>query len=131
MSTTGIRRTRNPPLLRSFRQVAAPCLLVVLIGAFCIAQKRSVPGVVNQGFNGGTVVRRNDIANSRAYVRYRIPARGDRYWLSSIAGRFRVAGGWRKIAELTLRESGKPATDKDINEAQFRLEAGQVVVIPL
>lgn len=104
--------------------------MVVLIVIFGIAQKRSAT-TVNQQFSGGAIVTRKEIGNNRAYVRYRIAARGERYWLSSIAGRFRVAGGWQKIAELTLKESGKSATDKDIIDSQFRLEAGQVVLIPL
>ena len=133
MLTLGMRRNRNSPLLRSVWQLAAPCLLIVLIVAFGVAQKRSVRSVnrVNQQFAQGTIVRRNDIANDRRYVRYLIRDRGKRYWLGSIAHRFEVAGGWRRIAETTLKHSGKQTTDKDVSESQFQVEAGQTVLIPL
>ena len=132
MSTAGIRRIRNPPLLRSPRQFAAPCVLLVLIVIFGVAEKRSTTAVarIEPEFGNGAVVKADDIANNRAYVHYRIPKRGKRYWPGLIAERFRVAGGWRKIAETTLKQSGKQATDKDISEWQFGLEAGQVVLIP-
>ena len=132
MSTAGIRRIRNPPLLRNWWQFAAPCVLLVLIVIFGVAQKQpaTTANLIEQPFSRGAVVKRDDVANNRGYVHYRIPKRGKRYWLGSIAERFGVAGGWRKIAETTLKQSGKQATDKDISEWQFRLEAGQEVLIP-
>jgi hypothetical protein len=108
-------------------------VLLVLIVIFGVAEKRATTTVarIDQQFSSGAVVKPDDIATSRAYVHYRIPKRGKRYWVGPIAERFRVAGGWRKIAETTLKQSGKQATDKDISEWQFRLEAGQIVLIPL
>ena len=131
MPITGIRRTRHL-LLRSYREFAAPCLLVVLIVIFGVAEKRSARSVnrANGQVNGGVVVKSDEVAKNRAYIRYRIPARGKRYWLGSLADRFGVPGGWRKIAETTLRHNGKEVNDKAISDFQFQLEAGQEVLIP-
>jgi hypothetical protein len=131
--STGIRRIKNPPLLRSFRQFAAPCVLVVLIVIFGVAHKRSarMVSVTNQQFSRGTIVPGDDIAKDRRYIRYQVPGRGEQYFPGPIAFRFRVPGGWQKIAELTLKHDGKQTSDKDIYEWQFRLETGQVLLIPL
>jgi hypothetical protein len=131
--STGIRRIKNPPLLRSFRQFAAPCVLVVLIVVFGVTHKRSARtvSVTTQQFSRGTVVTGDDIAKDRGYIRYQVPGRGERYFLNPIANKFKVDGGWRKIAELTLKHNGKEATAKDIYESQFRLETGQILLIPL
>ena len=131
--STGIRRNKNPPLLRSFRHFAPPCLLVVLIVIFGMAQRRSATTLnrTNQQVSHGATFTRSDIANNRAYIRYLIAGRGKRYWLGSIADRFKVDGGWRKIAEMSLKHDGKETKDKDIFEWQFRLETGKVLLIPL
>jgi len=87
--------------------------------------------VANQQFSRGTVVTGDDIVKDRGYIRYQVPGRGERYFLGPIANRFKVDGGWRKIAEWTLKHDGKETNDKDIFEWQFRLETGQVLLIPL
>ena len=106
---------------------------MVLIVIFAVAHKRSerMVSVTTQQFSRGTVVTGDDIAKRRRYIRYQVPGRGERYFLDPIANKFKVDGGWRKIVELTLKQNGKEATDKDIYESQFRLETGQVLLIPL
>ena len=87
--------------------------------------------MTNQQFSRGTVVTGDDIAKDRRYIRYQVPGRGEQYFPGPIANRFKVDGGWRKIAELTLKHDGKETKDKDIFEWQFRLETGKVLLIPL
>lgn len=131
MPLTRLRRNRTPALLRRYRDFAAPCLLVVVIIIFGVAEKRSAKSVNRTSqIAGGTVVKSDEVARNRAYIRYRIPARGRRYFLGSLAERFDVPGGWRKIAETTLKHNGKEVNEKAISDFQFQLEAGQEVLIP-
>ena len=131
MSTT--RRNKNLPLVQSFRQLVAPGLLILLVVIFAAAQKRISTPVDQQNpkFTLGAIIHSDQLAKDRSHIRYTIQGKEKRYWLGSIADRFAVGGGWRKIAATTLKQQGKQSTDKEVFEMQFRVEVGQEVMIPL
>jgi hypothetical protein len=107
-------------------------MVVILVFGAVKRKMLSKSAGVNQQIVAGKIVKSSEIATQRKYIRYTIAGVGDRrYWLSSIANRFQVAGGWRKIAEVTLKQGGKPATDTEISDLQYQLRIDQQVLIPL
>ncbi|MGH9931883.1 MAG: hypothetical protein ACREA9_22010 [Pyrinomonadaceae bacterium] len=105
-----------------------------MIGIFGAVQKKSSSTTFdreNPELALGKIISHNDLAKDRSYVRYTIRGTGERYWLGSIADRFRIAGGWRRIAQTTLKQQGKQSTDQEVSEMQYRVEVGQQVLIPI
>jgi len=79
----------------------------------------------------GTAIYQSDFIDQRSYVRYHIAGTGRRYWYGSIAERFHVVGGWKKIAENTLKINTNAIAAGELEESQYVLEVGQEVRIPI
>lgn len=79
----------------------------------------------------GQLIELPQFGKGRGYVRYQIAGSGRRYWYGSVAARFRVCEGWQKIVKENLTPSeGAPAPEA-VNDAQYKLEAGTTIKVPL
>ncbi len=67
----------------------------------------------------------------RGYVTYKVTGTGHRFWYASIAERFEICGGWHRIAEMTLEHQGVSPDQKAVEEAQYKIETGAELIIPL
>lgn len=69
--------------------------------------------------------------SERGYITYKVKGAGQRFWYASVAKRFEICGNWHRIAEMTLEHQGINPNQKAIEEAQYKIETGTEMIIPL
>jgi len=103
-------------------------LVLCLLAAHLVDRKR---GPAAAEIAPGQSVVLEDFARDRSYVTYRIDGFGRRYWYGYIAERFLVPKEWKRIASSALELEGQTLTGESVVKAQYRVEPGTEVRIPL
>jgi hypothetical protein len=108
-------------------------VVAVLLAVVCAWQLWSASSARTQDYGAAEVaagqpVEVPNFSAGRGFINYQIAGSGRRYWYSSVAARFRVCGGWKKIVRENLKDSAGPGA---VDDAQYKLEAGKVIKVPL
>lgn len=133
-----MRRSRprpNAPLVRPNTRlpISGIAILLLLLTPIIANLVEGKPQAV--GFEGvvasGRPILKTDFARERQYIRYVVAGGGRYYWYGAIADRFHLSGRWNSIVQASLEKDGKTHSPEEIEEAQFQLEPGTELRIPL